>query len=58
MFPPTRVFNPLLARISPTSVVVVVLPFEPVMATIALQERSELNFADHWLPSDAPAERL
>ncbi len=33
MFPPTSVFFPLLARISPTSVVVVVLPFDPVIAS-------------------------
>ena len=32
MFPPTRVFLPLLLKISPTSVVVVVFPLEPVMA--------------------------
>ena len=32
MFPPTRVFLPLLLRISPTRVVVVVFPLEPVIA--------------------------
>ncbi len=34
MFPPTRVGSPPAARISPVKVVVVVLPFDPVMATI------------------------
>ena len=34
MLPPTRVGNPASSRISPTSVVVVVLPLEPVMARI------------------------
>ena len=33
MLPPTSVFFPLLARISPTRVVVVVLPLEPVIAS-------------------------
>ena len=33
MLPPTRVFLPPAAMISPASVVVVVLPLEPVMAT-------------------------
>ena len=34
MFPPTSVLRPPEAMISPVSVVVVVLPLEPVMATI------------------------
>ena len=34
MFPPTSVGNPPAAKISPVSVVVVVFPFDPVMATI------------------------
>ncbi len=48
MFPPTSVLRPPEAMISPVSVVVVVLPLEPVMATIvSLQEaRGQLDFAD------------
>ncbi len=34
MLPPTSAGNPAAAMISPTSVVVVVLPFDPVMATM------------------------
>src|SRR5215831_6333178 len=34
MLPPTSAANPAAVMISPTSVVVVVLPFDPVMATI------------------------
>ena len=34
MLPPTSVLNPPAAMISPTNVVVVVFPFDPVMATI------------------------
>src|SRR5579859_2284591 len=34
IFPPTSVGDPLAVMISPASVVVVVLPFDPVMATI------------------------
>ena len=34
MFPPTSVGSPPAVRISPVSVVVVVFPFDPVMATI------------------------
>ena len=49
MLPPTSALRPPAARISPARVVVVVLPFEPVMATMfALQKsRRQLDFADH-----------
>ncbi len=48
MFPPTSVLRPPEAMISPVSVVVVVLPLEPVMATILPCEeaRRQLDFAD------------
>ncbi len=49
MLPPTCVASPLSARILPTSVVVVVLPFEPVMASVLpLQiSRRQLDLTDH-----------
>src|SRR5439155_14318336 len=46
IFPPTKVGNPPAVRISPVSVVVVVLPLEPVMRseehTSELQSRGHL----------------
>jgi hypothetical protein len=48
MLPPTSVGRPAASRISPSSVVVVVLPLEPVMASIlALEEaRGQFQLAD------------
>ena len=43
MFPPTRVFKPLAVKISPVNVVVVVLPFEPVIATILPKRNSDAS---------------
>ena len=51
MLPPTSVGSPPAARISPASAVVVVLPLEPVMATIGPGKKSggEFDFADDRL---------
>ncbi len=55
MLPPTSVGNPPAATISPASAVVVVLPFEPVMATMlpGKKLRRQLDFADHGFAARA-----
>ena len=55
MFPPTSVGSPPAVRISPVSVVVVVFPFDPVMATIGSRQklRRQFNLANHRLAHGA-----
>ncbi len=55
ILPPTRVGSPAALRISPTSVVVVVLPLEPVIGQdLSLEEaRGQLQLADYGQPEAA-----
>ncbi len=52
MLPPTSAFNPPAASISPINVVVVVFPFDPVMADNRPRQkrRRQFNLADDRLP--------